>query len=388
MTQRSTSLGAPVQRAALPVAATGQAPRPASARPALGAPLSSRPVDATRLDAPSGIPFAPQSGAPRSATGPAVGAATAPGHPPLPPPAVQRSTATSVVPELPLPAPAFTRSAGMPTHRPGPLAQSTTTAPLGSVPRTVRATTTPGHGHPPLPRPVSLSGRPPVALSSPDPSSTTSHGGPSAVQRSAVKAPVPLRRTTPGTAAGQPVARPYPTPAPAPDLAPAAGPSPATPAVPGAPVLPHHPTTSAPPAVQRRPLPAPASAATASVRPVAAPAPPPPGPVPVPMPAARSLPAPPAPHTAVVQRTVTPPPTPPKSSRAATDPPADPPHRTDRGTADPGPAQAHPGFDPRALTDFQLDELTHRLTGRITRLLRTELRLDRERIGRLRDPRH
>ncbi|MFD5266569.1 extensin [Streptomyces sp. NPDC058335] len=46
------------------------------------------------------------------------------------------------------------------------------------------------------------------------------------------------------------------------------------------------------------------------------------------------------------------------------------------------------GFDPRALTDFQLDELTHRLTGRITRLLRTELRLDRERIGRLRDPRH
>ncbi|NKI39914.1 extensin [Streptomyces physcomitrii] len=45
------------------------------------------------------------------------------------------------------------------------------------------------------------------------------------------------------------------------------------------------------------------------------------------------------------------------------------------------------GFDPRALTDFQLDELTHRLTGRITRLLRTELRQDRERVGRLRDPR-
>ncbi|MDX3532177.1 hypothetical protein P1P75_38745, partial [Streptomyces sp. ID05-39B] len=57
------------------------------------------------------------------------------------------------------------------------------------------------------------------------------------------------------------------------------------------------------------------------------------------------------------------------------------------------PAPAHSevprgGFDPRALTDFQLDELTHRLTGRITRLLRTELRLDRERVGRLRDPRH
>ncbi len=44
-------------------------------------------------------------------------------------------------------------------------------------------------------------------------------------------------------------------------------------------------------------------------------------------------------------------------------------------------------FDPRSLTDFQLDELTHRLIGRITRLIRTELRLDRERIGKLRDPR-
>ncbi|MCS0637526.1 extensin [Streptomyces sp. LP05-1] len=45
------------------------------------------------------------------------------------------------------------------------------------------------------------------------------------------------------------------------------------------------------------------------------------------------------------------------------------------------------GFDPRELTEFQLDELAHRIIGRVTRLLRTELRLDRERIGRLRDPR-
>ncbi|MEF9905265.1 extensin [Streptomyces sp. P9-A2] len=44
-------------------------------------------------------------------------------------------------------------------------------------------------------------------------------------------------------------------------------------------------------------------------------------------------------------------------------------------------------FDPRTLTDAQLDELTHRLIGPLTRLLRTELRMDRERIGRLRDPR-
>ncbi|ARX87309.1 hypothetical protein [Streptomyces alboflavus] len=44
-------------------------------------------------------------------------------------------------------------------------------------------------------------------------------------------------------------------------------------------------------------------------------------------------------------------------------------------------------FDPKDLTEFQLDELTHRMIGRITRLLRAELRMDRERIGRLRDDR-
>ncbi|TQE36902.1 extensin, partial [Streptomyces ipomoeae] len=55
---------------------------------------------------------------------------------------------------------------------------------------------------------------------------------------------------------------------------------------------------------------------------------------------------------------------------------------------DDNPPPPAPHFDPRSLTDFQLDELTHKLTGRITRLLRTELRLDRERIGKLRDPRH
>ncbi|NGO72248.1 hypothetical protein [Streptomyces boncukensis] len=44
-------------------------------------------------------------------------------------------------------------------------------------------------------------------------------------------------------------------------------------------------------------------------------------------------------------------------------------------------------FDPKYLTDFQLDELAHQLIGRITRLIRTELRMDRERIGRLRDDR-
>lgn len=43
--------------------------------------------------------------------------------------------------------------------------------------------------------------------------------------------------------------------------------------------------------------------------------------------------------------------------------------------------------DPLRLTEFQLDQLSHQLIGRVARLLRTELRLDRERIGRLRDSR-
>ncbi|MBP0461874.1 hypothetical protein, partial [Streptomyces montanisoli] len=44
-------------------------------------------------------------------------------------------------------------------------------------------------------------------------------------------------------------------------------------------------------------------------------------------------------------------------------------------------------FEPTKLTDRQVDELLHRLIGPLTRLLRTEFRLDRERVGRLRDPR-
>ncbi|MDT0574419.1 extensin, partial [Streptomyces sp. DSM 3412] len=65
-------------------------------------------------------------------------------------------------------------------------------------------------------------------------------------------------------------------------------------------------------------------------------------------------------------------------------------HRTPSADAPPPYSAVDPAtqFDPRSLTDFQLDELTHKLIGRITRLVRTELRLDRERIGKLRDPRH
>ncbi|WP_158575839.1 hypothetical protein [Streptomyces corynorhini] len=45
-------------------------------------------------------------------------------------------------------------------------------------------------------------------------------------------------------------------------------------------------------------------------------------------------------------------------------------------------------FKPRELKEDQMAELVNRLIGPMTRLLRTELRLDRERIGKLRDPRH
>ncbi|OSP25269.1 hypothetical protein B7767_42675, partial [Streptomyces sp. 13-12-16] len=93
-------------------------------------------------------------------------------------------------------------------------------------------------------------------------------------------------------------------------------------------------------------------------------------------------------------------PGPPPAHTPAPPPPYDP--GTPPPPYDPGPPppyelhDPHPGaggphagqsFDPRALTDGQLDELTHRLVGPLTRLLRAELRMDRERIGRLRDPR-
>ncbi|MEU3461121.1 hypothetical protein ABZ721_14325 [Streptomyces sp. NPDC006733] len=60
---------------------------------------------------------------------------------------------------------------------------------------------------------------------------------------------------------------------------------------------------------------------------------------------------------------------------------------SDRTASAPAPS-ATSQFRPRELKEDQVAELVHRLIGPMTRLLRTELRLDRERIGRLRDPRH
>ncbi|MFE5111331.1 hypothetical protein [Streptomyces sp. NPDC056663] len=54
----------------------------------------------------------------------------------------------------------------------------------------------------------------------------------------------------------------------------------------------------------------------------------------------------------------------------------------------PPPRYAAVEFDAGKLEDHQLDELVHRIIGRIIRLIRIELRMDRERIGKLRDSRH
>ncbi|EFL38110.1 conserved hypothetical protein [Streptomyces griseoflavus Tu4000] len=112
----------------------------------------------------------------------------------------------------------------------------------------------------------------------------------------------------------------------------------------------------------------------------------------VPPPVARPAPAPaPPPSPPVVQRA--PEPGPNRTSAAPTSrgTPPSPSKHTDSPPSVAGPTgrtpAPGPAFDPRSLTDFQLDDLTHRLVGRITRHLRTELRLDRERVGRLRDPR-
>ncbi|TYB44067.1 hypothetical protein [Actinomadura chibensis] len=80
---------------------------------------------------------------------------------------------------------------------------------------------------------------------------------------------------------------------------------------------------------------------------------------------------------------------------------APPPPRKERQVAEPAPPKRPPAAPvqrrtqtsaaPRTTTgrqpEIDLDELARRLIGPLTRLLRAELRLDRERVGRLRDPR-
>lgn len=85
----------------------------------------------------------------------------------------------------------------------------------------------------------------------------------------------------------------------------------------------------------------------------------------------------------------------PEQETVVDDPLPFPPDRSTAAATSAGTAAAPPAytrvpkgtFDPKDLTDFQLDQLVHLMIGRITRLVRTELRMDRERIGRLRDDR-
>ncbi|MFF3375454.1 extensin [Streptomyces sp. NPDC002680] len=164
---------------------------------------------------------------------------------------------------------------------------------------------------------------------------------------------VPLRRPAPTTAStpGHPTATPVghaPVPLPPPPVAHGTAGS-------STPVQRTHatpPTPPRPPITSSAPAPTPVPAAVRIQR-MAAPrntpktAPPPPPP---------------------------PPPTARTQSRSQTQPQAQP--------------NPPPPFDAKDLDDHQLDELTHRLIDRVTRKVRTELRLDRERIGKLRDPRH
>ncbi|MPY52233.1 extensin [Streptomyces sp. K1PN6] len=234
---------------------------------------------------------------------------------------------------------------------------------------------------------------------------------PPAVQRRATPAAVPLRRPAPAgerpssPGARQAVQRAVTPPPPAGRAVPllsAAGSGPGTTPPTGAPkAVP--PTTLRPsalptPAVVQRHAAAgpraPKAPGTANTNAVVTPASPAPAPAPVqaraPIPVQRNPGGRPQPTPATTTRAVSAVSAHGTSSRDSSGsgsdsepPPADHPDKPPPGYS----AVAEGQLDPRSLTEFQLDELTHKLVGRITRLIRTELRLDRERIGKLRDPR-
>ncbi|UUU28424.1 extensin [Streptomyces sp. DSM 40750] len=213
------------------------------------------------------------------------------------------------------------------------------------------------------------------ALTSSLPLATAPATAPSAVQRQAPQPAVPLRRPTPTTG------RPSPGTGPAVQRLTADKPASRT-AIP----LTVAPTT--PPRAPQRPSTLPARAVTqreAATAPDLTPttphAPTPPLPTAIQRAPETSLrPTTATTTTAVSPVTATAAPSAHRTASAASPPTGPSPNNNDEAPK----AQ----FDPRSLTDFQLDELTHKLIGRITRLVRTELRLDRERIGKLRDPRH
>ncbi|MFJ2263158.1 extensin [Streptomyces sp. NPDC087844] len=223
-------------------------------------------------------------------------------------------------------------------------------------------TAPPAHRRPALPAPV------PLRRPAPTPSRYGASGaGPAAVQRA----------VTPGAPAGRAV-----------PLLAATRSAPAGPVrtVPAAQPLTVPNAYPAPAVVQRQAVAAPRTAtAPAATAPAPAPAPPRPAPTPVPASVQRALlPTSARATTAVSAVTVHGGSSHGSSGSGSAD---DPPPYKQGGPPPAYSAVAKGQFDPRSLTDFQLDELTHRLISRITRMIRTELRLDRERIGKLRDPR-
>lgn len=172
--------------------------------------------------------------------------------------------------------------------------------------------------------------------------------------------PVHRAATAPAAAGGiAPAPLPVPVPVPVPAPAAAGGAAPAAAALP----VQRTPGTPRPPALVQPPRPAPPQSSPVTV------------------------------HSGGTAAGGGDAPPPPYSAHAESPPPYAPPGRPVSPNLNNGPRcdgstdDTGSRFDARELSDGQLDELTHRLIGPITRLLRTELRMDRERIGRLRDPR-
>ncbi|MET8286493.1 hypothetical protein ACGFWD_21605 [Streptomyces sp. NPDC048448] len=333
------------------------APRPGSgARPhgtpvqrlGLGTPVVQRLTAAP--EASGGVLSLPLSGTPHGAPARATGT---PGPTPITSTttvaaeAVQRSTARISPPHAPV-------GGGLPVAAPGPAGRSDSPV--------VQRLTAPGT---PAPSPAVGHPTPVVRYASADPSTRLA-----ATARHHHDGTSPLR---PATSPNGPLGG---------TSSPAAGGS-AGPAAPARPANSGHRTGAAPrtavPLTAVPPVPPLAlPVQRASVAPPAPPAPKP-GTPPV------------TPHVQRVVNPTSPPPPPPPTAPppaySASEPPSS--SSGNRGVENEQapPAYTPVDFNPRALTPGQIDELTHKLAGPITRLLRTELRLERERIGKLRDPR-
>lgn len=329
---------------------------------------------------------APPAAAPAQAPAPGQSAAARPALDSGPAPVVQRA---ATVP--PVPAATPERGLFLPLHEPSAQA-STGVAPTPPPRPGLAPPLSSGRPETGGPGPVpAVRLAPPLASGRPVPFAPATAGGsvmePVSVQRAS--AAVPGQAST-GAAASPPMA----------GLAP---PLPSGRPAPGKPVPVHVPGPTprpavrlTPPAFAPAPIPGPVQAPFPTPTPAAQRAPKA-GPVRVhapdhPLPHAPQLPIP-APAPPSFPPTAAAPPSVQRTPHTEPPPPYSPPSPSTPTTpipttGEPPPAYTPVDFDARALTGAQVDELTHRLIGPLTRLLRTELRLDRERIGRLRDPRN